>query len=186
MSTERQKMIAGELYDPNDPALAAERLRCRQLLRAFNHSDPADEDLRRNLMAELFAAVGAGALIEPPFHCDYGTNISIGARFFANFQCVFLDPARIEIGDDVFLGPGVQLYTATHPIIADERIKGLELAKPITVSSRVWIGGGTIVLPGVTIGPGTTIGAGSVVTRDVPAHVVAAGNPCRVLRALDR
>jgi maltose O-acetyltransferase len=182
--SEKEKMLAGELYLASDAELVAERLQCRQLLRAFNDSDPADEDGRRRTLARLFGRVGENAVIEPPFFCDYGGNISVGARLYANFQCVILDPGRVEIGDDVFLGPAVQIYTATHPLDAAERIRGPELARPVRIGARVWLGGGTIVLPGVTIGDGTTIGAGSVVTRDVPAGVLAAGNPCRVLRIL--
>lgn len=184
MHSEKEKMLAGELYLASDAQLAAERLQCRQLLRAFNDSDPADEDGRRRTLARLFGRVGENTVIEPPFFCDYGGNISIGARFYASFQCVILDPGQVEIGDDVFLGPAVQIYTATHPLDAAERIRGPELARPVRIGARVWLGGGTIVLPGVTIGDGTTIGAGSVVTKDVPAGVLAAGNPCRVLRIL--
>ena len=177
-------MLAGELYQPADPQLTADRLRCRELLRAFNGSDPAHDEGRMRLLQSLLGRAGQGAFIEPPFHCEYGYNIRVGARFFANFLCVVLDPASVDIGDDVFFGPGVHVYTATHPIDAGERIRGPELARPVRIGSRVWIGGGSIVLPGVTIGDGTTIGAGSVITREVPAGVVAAGNPCRVLRVL--
>jgi len=177
-------MLSGELYLPSDPQLTRERMRCRQLLRAFNGSDPADDEGRTRVVRSLLGRAGEDAFIEPPFHCDYGYNIRVGARFFANFLCVMLDPTSVEIGDDVFLGPAVHVYTATHPIDAAERIRGPELARPVRIGSRVWIGGGSIVLPGVTIGDGTTIGAGSVVTRDLPAGVAAAGNPCRVLRVL--
>ena len=182
--SEKEKMLCGELYLPSDPQLTRERVRCRELLRAFNGSDPGDDEGRTNLLQSLLARAGQDAFIEPPFHCDYGYNIRVGARFYANFLCVILDPAAVEIGDDVFFGPGVHVYTATHPIDAAERIRGPELARSVRIGSRVWIGGGSIVLPGVTIGEGTTIGAGSVVTRDVPAGVLAAGNPCRVLREL--
>lgn len=184
MPTEKEKMLAGELYAPYDPELVAERLRCRQLLREINRSDPADEAGRSRMLGRLLGAIGERSWIEPPFYCDYGANIFAGARFYANFNCVILDCARIDIGDDVFFAPNVQLYAATHPLAAAERIEGPELARPIRVGSRVWIGGGAIVLAGASIGDGTTIGAGSVVTRDIPAGVLAAGNPCRVLRAL--
>lgn len=182
--SEKEKMIAGELYLPSDAQLTAERLRCRQLLRSFNGSDPADEEGRARTLRSLLGHAGHDAFIEPPFHCDYGYNIRVGARFYANFLCVILDPAAVDIGDDVFFGPGVHIYTATHPVDAAERVRGPELARPVRIGSRVWIGGGSILLPGVTIGDGTTIGAGSVITRDVPAGVAAAGNPCRVLRVL--
>jgi maltose O-acetyltransferase len=182
--TEYQKMLAGESYLANDPALVAARLQARRLLRAFNDAAPDDEDGRRRTLAALLGAMGPGGWIEPPFRCDYGPQIRVGARFYANFDCVFLDCAPVEIGDDVMLGPGVHLYTATHPVDPDERASGLELARPIRIGSKVWLGGGTIVGPGVSIGAGTTVGAGSVVTRDLPARVVAVGNPCRVVREL--
>ena len=177
-------MLAGELYVANDEELTAERLRCRRLLRQFNTTEPADDEGRRRILALLLSEVGENSWIEAPFHCDYGSNISVGARFYANFDCVILDPGRVEIGDDVFLGPGVHVYTATHPIDASERIKGPELARPVRIGSRCWIGGRSVILPGVTIGEGSTVGAGSVVTTDVPPNVVAAGNPCRVVRTL--
>ena len=134
-------------------------------------------------MAELFGRT-TDAWIQPPFYCDYGTNISLGAKVCFNFNCVVLDVMPVTIGDNVLFGPAVQLYTATHPINAAERRTGLELAKPITIGSDVWIGGGTIICPGVTIGDRSVIGAGSVVTRSIPADVTAAGNPCRVIRSL--
>jgi maltose O-acetyltransferase len=184
MSTEKQKMLGGELYLAADEELVADRLRCRKLLRAYNTADPADEEGRRRIADALLARIGQGSWIEAPFHCDYGTNISIGARFYANFDCVILDPAAVVIGDDVFFGPGVHIYTATHPIDSRERIKGPELAHPVRIGSRCWIGGRAVILPGIAIGDDTTIGAGSVVTRAVPARVLAAGNPCRVIRTL--
>lgn len=181
---EKHKMLAGELYLGNDPELVAERLACRQLLRAFNDADPADVQGRAATLRKLLGAFGEGSYVEPPFRCDYGTHTKIGARFYANFDCVILDCNTVTIGDDVFFAPGVHIYAATHPLDAHERSKGPELARPVTIGHRVWIGGRAIVLPGVTIGDNTTIGAGSVVTKDIPANVVAAGNPCRVLRAL--
>ena len=184
MPSETEKMLAGELYDPNDPALVAGRLRCRQLLRELNGSAPDDPIGRARMLGELLGAIGEKSWIEPPFYCDYGAYIFIGARFYANTGCVILDCARVDIGDDVFFAPYVQLFPATHPLDAATRISGVELAKPIRIGSRVWIGGGAIVLPGVTIGDEAVIGAGAVVTRDVPDRVLAAGNPCRVLRQL--
>ena len=182
MRTEKEKMLGGELYLGNDPELVAECLACRRLLRELNESDPGDLEERARVVRRLVGRMGEGAYIEPPFHCDYGTHITLGARFYANFGCVLLDCAPIVFGDDVFLAPGVHIYAATHPTNAAERIKGPELAFPVHVGARVWLGGGSIILPGVTIGEGTTIGAGSVVTKGIPANVVAAGNPCRVLR----
>ncbi|MFL5319986.1 MAG: sugar O-acetyltransferase [Myxococcaceae bacterium] len=184
MPTEKQKMLAGELYLATDPELVAERLRCRRLLRELNNSDPADEVGRRGILALLLGAFPETAWIEPPFHCDYGSNIFVGARFYANFDCVILDPGRVEIGDDVLFGPGVHIYTATHPTDAAERAKGPELGRGVRIGARCWVGGRSIILPGVTIGAGATIGAGSVVTKDVPPNVLAAGNPCRVIRML--
>lgn len=178
-------MLAGELYLANDPELVVLRVNARMLTAQLNASSPHDDALRRSLLPQLFGHCGENVHVEPPFRCDYGVHISLGDRVYLNFECVFLDCARITIGDDVMFAPGVHLYAATHPLNAVERIKGPELAAPITIGDRCWIGGRTIVLPGVTIGENTTIGAGSVVTRDVPANVVAAGNPCRVLRRLD-
>ena len=172
-------MLAGELYDPSDPDLAEERRRARELLARYN----AAPEL--SVLRELLGRTADDAVLEPPFYCDYGTNISIGRRFYANTGCVFLDCARIEIGDHVFLGPNVQLYAVTHPLEAELRRQGLERGLPITIGDDAWLGGGVIVCPGVEIGEGAVVGAGSVVVRDIPAHVVAAGNPCRPIRSLD-
>ena len=172
-------MLGGELYDASDPELTAARARARELLARFNVRPD------RSLLEELLASVGAEALIEPPFHCDYGFNISVGERFYANVNCVFLDCAPISIGDRVLFGPAVQLYAATHPVDAETRRRGLEHALPITIGDDVWIGGGAIVLPGRAIGAGAVVGAGSVVTRDVPAGSLVAGNPSRPLRELE-
>lgn len=182
--TEREKMLAGELYDAMDPELVALRQRARRLTRAYNDSDAAEEARRAELLQELLGQVGTKTWIEPPFHCDYGGNIRLGARVFINFHCTILDCNLVTVGDDASFGPGVHIYAATHPLDPDERIKGPELARPVTIGAKAWIGGGAIILPGVTIGEGSTIGAGSVVTRDVPAYVLAAGNPCRVIRPL--
>ena len=164
-------MVAGELYDALDPELVEARERARMLLARYN----AIGD--REALVALFGRLAPDAVVEPPFNCDYGFNISVGRRFYANVGCVFLDCAPIEIGDHVLLGPGVHLYTATHPLDAAERRSGLELAKPIAVGDDAWLGGGAIVLPGVTIGARTVVGAGSVVTRNIPADERVAGNP---------
>jgi len=184
MKSEREKMLAGELYLAADADLVAARLRCRLLLADFNASAPDDLGRRRDALSQLLGALGAEAWIEPPFWCDYGFNLGVGARFYANFNLTVLDCAPVQIGDDVMIGPSVGLYTAEHPLDPDERLRGLERARPILIGDHVWLGGGVIVLPGVCIGAGTTVGAGSVVTRDLPANVLAAGNPCRVLRSL--
>jgi maltose O-acetyltransferase len=177
MSAER--MPAGELYDALDPELVAARARARELLGRFN----AEQD--RSLLEELFASVGSDAVIEPPFHCDYGFNLSIGERFYANVGCVFLDCAPISIGNGVLLGPAVQLYGATHPLDAETRRRGLEYALPISIGDDAWIGGAAIVLPGVAIGDRAVVGAGSVVTRDVPADAIVVGNPARAVDRLE-
>jgi maltose O-acetyltransferase len=173
---EKEKMLAGELYRPGDPELVAERLRCRELLRRL----PGDPQVLEELLGEL----GAEAEIVAPFACDYGYNICLGAHAFVNFNCVFLDCAPITIGDGTQIGPAVQLLTADHPLDPETRKAGLENARPVTIGANAWLGGGAIVLPGRGVGENSVIGAGSVVTKDVPANVVAAGNPCRVLRSL--
>jgi maltose O-acetyltransferase len=184
MSSEREKMIRGERYDPRDPELVAARVRARHLLQAYNATDPEDAG-RERLLRELIPAAGTPVWIEPPFFCDYGWNITLGANFYCNFNCVVLDICPVSIGANVLLGPAVQLYAASHPLSPALRRTGIEDGAPITIGDDVWIGGGSIVLPGVSIGAGTTIGAGSVLTRDIPGGVLAAGNPCRVIRGLE-
>ena len=183
-ATMRERMLNGELYRAADPELQALCLRAQRLLRRYNAIDPADADGRGTLLAELFGSVGAGCEVRTSFYCDYGAQITVGDRFFANFDCVILDCAPVTIGDGVLFGPGVQIYAATHPLDPAVRRDGWESAAPVTIGDDVWVGGGAIVLPGVTIGAGAVIGAGSVVTRDVPPRTVAAGNPCRPLRTL--
>jgi maltose O-acetyltransferase len=184
MNTEKEKMLAGYLYDPRDPQLAAERRRARLLLKQLNDSADDQPDLRRRLLRQLLPDAGQNLWIEPPFFCDYGSNITLGDDVYFNFNCVLLDVAPIRIGSRVLVGPCVQIYTATHPMSADERAKGLEFAKPIEIGDDVWIGGGAILCPGVRIGPRAVIGAGSVVTKDIPQAVFAAGNPARIIRQL--
>ena len=175
-------MVAGELYDPTDPDLVESRARARRLTALYNVTLQDDEARRRELLEDLLGSAGDGAWIEPPFFCDYGWNITMGARSFMNFNCVVLDCAPVTIGELTLLGPAVQLSAATHPVGPREREKALELAGPITIGRNVWIGSGAIVGPNVTIGDDTVIGAGSVVVKDIPAGVVAVGNPCRVIR----
>jgi maltose O-acetyltransferase len=181
--TEREKMLAGELYDPLDPQLCRDRQRCRDLCKRLNDSDEDQQQERRRILTQLLGCE-TDVWIQPPFFCDYGTNIRLGSKVFFNFNCVVLDVMEIAIGSNVLFGPCVQVYTATHPIEAEVRRKWLEFAKPVTIGSDVWIGGGAIICPGVTIGDRTVIGAGSVVTRNMPDHVLAAGNPCRIIREL--
>ncbi|WP_207429772.1 sugar O-acetyltransferase [Pedobacter sp. SYSU D00535] len=183
MKTELQKMLDGELYEAWDQELTQMRAKARELLGRYNQLIAAPQEEKTNVLKELLGSC-SGIDIQPPFYCDYGSNIYAGKNFFMNFNCVILDCARVTIGDNVQCGPYVQIYTAYHPLIAAERIKGPELASPITIGDNVWIGGGAIICPGVTIGENSTIGAGSVVTRDIPANVFAAGNPCRVIRQL--
>jgi maltose O-acetyltransferase len=183
MATERQKMLAGERYDPLDPELVAARKRARGLCQRLNATPDADEHERRRILLELFGTGGDTVWMQPPFYCDYGTNIELGQRVFFNFNCVFLDVCPVRIGDFTLFGPAVQIYTPLHPFNAQQRRRE-EFGKPIEIGSDVWVGGGAIVLPGVRIGSRSVIGAGSVVTRDVPNDVFAAGNPCRVIRAI--
>lgn len=182
--TEREKMLAGQAYRANDPELAAARTNCRRLTRLFNTSLETETQRRRQILDELFGALGSNAEIEPPFRCDYGCNIYAGARLFINFGCVILDCGKVTIGDGVLVGPAVQIYAAHHPIGPAERASGIEFGGAVTIGSNVWIGGGAIICPNVTIGDNAIIGAGSVVTRSVPANVLAVGNPCRVIREL--
>jgi maltose O-acetyltransferase len=174
-------MLAGELYRGSDPGLAVERRRARELLGRLNASGPEE---RPAIARELFAVFGDDAWLETPFQCDYGWNVRIGAGAFLNFGCVILDCAPVEIGEITEVGPGVHVYAATHPTDPELRRQRLELARPVTIGRNVWIGGGAIVGPGVTVGDDSVIGAGSVVVRDVPAGVVVAGNPARVVREL--
>lgn len=180
----RERMLAGEPYIAADPVLEHENQRAMALVQAYNASPFADLPKRRRVLEELLGEIGEGTEIRPPFYCDYGYQTHIGARTFANFGLVALDVARITIGDDVQIGPNVQLLTPTHPLDAEERRAKWEAAAPITIEDNVWLGGGVIVCPGVTIGRNTVVGAGSVVTRDLPANVVAMGTPASVVQSL--
>jgi maltose O-acetyltransferase len=184
MPTARDKMLRGDLYDPRDPQLVAARLRARALQAAFNATEAGSAERERRLR-ELLPGAGRNVFVEPPFRCDYGDNIALGDNFYCNFDCVILDVAAVVVGANVLLGPGVHIYSATHPLSAAARRTGLELGAPVEIGDDVWIGGGAIVCPGVRIGARAVIGAGSVVTRDVPQSVLAAGNPCRVIRPID-
>lgn len=183
VGSEWQKMVAGEPYDPLDPALVAARARARDLTRALNNTGEAEQTERRRILQDLFGQGGETAWMQPPFFCDYGSNISLGERVFFNFNCVVLDVCPVRIGSFSLFGPAVQIYTPMHPFDAELR-RGREFGKPVEIGSDVWVGGGAIILPGVRIGSRAVIGAGSVVTRDVPAGAFAAGNPCRVIREI--
>ncbi|HEU4360283.1 MAG TPA: sugar O-acetyltransferase [Mycobacterium sp.] len=183
MTSQRERMLSGSLYQADDPDLVASRKGCQRLLDEFNATRADDADRRRQLLGELLGSFGEGSEILPRFQCDYGTYVRIGLDCFVNYDVILLDCASITVGDHVLIGPRVQVLTALHPVDDyDARRDGWESAAPVTIGDNVWLGAGVIVCPGVTIGENTVIGAGSVVTRDVPAGVVAAGNPCRVIR----
>jgi maltose O-acetyltransferase len=180
MPSEREKMLAGALYNPLDPELVAGRERARDLCQALNASREGEADARRAILRELG---GDTVWMQPPFFCDYGTNIELGERVFFNFNCVVLDVCRVRIGDYTLFGPGVQILTPVHPMNAEPRRRE-EYRKPIEIGADVWVGGAALILAGVRIGSRTVIGAGSVVTRDVPDGVFAGGNPCRIIREI--
>ncbi len=182
--SEKEKMLAGELYDAADAALLAERTRARLLCQRLNESREDETELRRELLRELLPNAAALPIIEPPFRCDYGTHIHLGERVYFNFGCVVLDVCPVRIGSDVLFGPHVQIYAATHPLDVATRRRWLEAGAPVTVGDDVWVGGGAILCPGVTVGSGSVIGAGAVVVKDIPPGALAVGNPARVVRRL--
>lgn len=185
--TEKEKMLAGMIYDANnDAALIEERLVCKELCRDYNDLRPREAEARDALLRRILGAAGEGLLIEQPFYCDYGYNIRVGNNFYANFNLVILDEAPVTFGDNVFIAPNCGFYTAGHPVDAAERNKGLEYARPITVGDNVWIGAGVSVLPGVSIGDNCVIGAGSVVVKDIPSNSMAVGNPCKVVKTISK
>jgi maltose O-acetyltransferase len=184
MGEQRERMLRGDLYQAWDPELVAGRDRCATLLHRLNGIDNRDRIPRLEILRELLGSIGDESTILSPLHCDYGEQISFGTRGFVNAGATILDCARVTIGDHVQIGPSVQLLTATHPVDAAERASGLEYALPIVIGSWVWLGGGVIIGPGVTVGERTVVGAGAVVVRDLPADVVAVGNPARVIREL--
>lgn len=183
--TEREKMLANEPYLASDPELAELNLAAQRQLHIFNTSSPDSAQERAAIVQELFGAIGPNFEIRPPFYCDYGKHIKAGRNLYINFNCTILDCNWVTIGNDVLIAPNVQIYTAYHPTDPEVRRTGVEMAAPVTIWDNVWIGGGVIICPGVTIGPNSTIGAGSVVTKSIPDRVIAAGNPCRVLRLAD-
>ena len=182
--TMRERMLAGELYLAEDPELAAEAARAQRLSHRFNTTDPADDAALRAVLEELLGAIGKDTVLRPPIRFDYGYQTTVGARTFANWGLICADVARVTIGDDVQIGPNVQLLTPTHPVEPGPRRDKWEAAEPITIGDNVWLGGGVIVCPGVTIGENTVVGAGAVVVKDLPANVLAVGNPARVIRQL--
>lgn len=180
----KERMLAGDAYIADDPELNAERLRAMSLAEDYNATSVRDPAKRRAILEKLFGALGPDVEIRTPFQIDYGYPVRIGARFFSNFGLIMLDVAPITIGDDVFVGPNVQLLTATHPVAPGPRRAKIEGGKPIVIEDNVWLGGGVIVLPGVTIGKNSVVGAGAVVTKSIPPDSVAVGNPARVVRPI--
>lgn len=180
--SEKENMLAGLFYNASDPELAQARQEARRLLWQYNATDPADQAKRTELAGALFGKAGKNLNIEPPFFCDYGSQIYFGDNVFVNFNCVILDCAKVEIGGGTQIGPAAQIYTATHPLDPKARADGKEFAAPVRIGKNVWIGGGAVILPGITVGDGAVIGAGAVVTKDVAAYAVAVGNPARVIR----
>jgi maltose O-acetyltransferase len=180
MRTEKDRMLAGDLYDASAPEIQADQAATQRWLARYNAALDIAPSERRKLLVERFAAVGDGAEIRPPFHCDYGFNIRLGAGVFLNFNCVILDVVKVTIGDRTQIGPGVQILAADHPRDAAGRASGREFGRPVRIGRNVWIGAGAIILPGISIGDDALIGAGSVVTRDVPPGATAFGNPARV------
>ncbi|RPF53949.1 sugar O-acetyltransferase [Aquisalibacillus elongatus] len=185
MPTEKEKMLQGDLYHPEDPVLVQERLNARRLTRLFNALEETERKKRMEILKELFGSTGKYFNVEPSFRCDYGYNIHVGEDFFANFNCVFLDVCEIRIGDNCAIAPGVHIYTATHPLNAEERISGIEYGKPVTIEDNVWVGGGAIINPGVTIGDNVVIASGAVITKDVPSDVLVGGNPAKVIKVIE-
>ena len=182
--TEREKALSGELYSPEDAELRRLHLRSKKLFGKFNKTNPANEKKLEKIIKELFGKTGEHVRIHPPFCCDYGVNITVGENFFANYGCVILDVNRVTIGKNCMLAPCVKIFSATHPIRADERYNGVELGLPVTIGDNCWIGGGSIINPGVTLGNNVVVGSGSVVTKSFGDNVVIAGNPARVIREL--
>ncbi len=184
MQTEKEKMLAGKPYISGDSFIVRERILAKDLAFDYNNTRPSDIEKRRSIIKQLFGKTGERFSIEQPFHCDYGYNIEVGEDFFANYNCVILDCAKVTIGNNVMLAPNVAIYTAGHPLHYEPRNKEIEYAFPVTIGNNVWIGGNVVINPGVTIGDNTVIGSGSVVTKDIPANVVAVGNPCKVLKQI--
>ena len=183
--SEKEKMLSGEMYNAFTPELYSARLRCKELVYDFNTTRPTDTGKRQALLKELLGSFGENSTIEAPIQFDYGSNIYWGSNSFANFNLVILDTCSIHVGDYVLMGPDVKIYAATHPTDPQQRLDGLEYGKSIRIGNNVWIGGGTIIVAGATIGENSVIGAGSVVVKDIPANVVAVGNPCKVIKQLE-
>ncbi len=182
---EKEKMVAGLDYNPFDAELSCDRICAKTLCQTYNQISPKEFETRKKYIKKIFGKVGEHPFIEPNFFCDYGYNIEIGDNFYANHNLVILDCTKVKMGNNVWIGPNCGIYTATHPLNSEERISGIESAKPITIGNNVWIGGNVCILPGVSIGDNTVIGAGSVVNKDIPSNVLAVGNPCRPIKSVD-
>ncbi|MES2205440.1 MAG: sugar O-acetyltransferase [Pseudomonadota bacterium] len=185
MKTEKEKMLDGLIYNPDNIELVNERLNAQRLTRLYNQTIETDRNSRTQLLKELLGSFGNTIYIKPPFRCNYGSNIKVGENFFANYDCLFLDDGRITIGDNCFIAPGVHLYTTNHPLNAQERLTGVEYTKPINIGHNVWIGGRSIINPGVTLGNNVVVASGSVVTKNVPDNVLVGGNPAKIIKTLD-
>jgi maltose O-acetyltransferase len=185
MKTEKEKMLAGEMYNPADPELSKEREAVRRQVRIYNQTFESEAERRTQLLKEFLGSTGENVYMEPNIRFDYGYNTHVGENFFANFDCTILDVCEVRFGDNCMLGPGVQIYTATHPLKPVERNEGREYAKPITIGNNVWIGGSAIINPGVTIGDNVVIASGAVVTKDVPDNVVVGGNPAKIIKWIE-
>lgn len=182
--TEKEKMLLGMYYKASDKDLTEERNTARSLAAAYNSTAPTELERREDILKKLFKKCGRNIYIEPPFYCDYGSNITLGDNVYINFDCIILDVCNVTIGNNVFFAPRVSIFAAAHPIDADIRNSLLEFGNPVNIGNSVWIGGNTVINPGVSIGDGSIIGSGSVVTKDIPANVIACGNPCRVIRQI--
>lgn len=182
--SEKEKMLRGEGYIASDKELVKDRKNARKLTRMYNQTTEDEDKKRSEILKNLLGTIGNNIFIEPNFRCDYGYNIHLGENFFANFDCIMLDICKINIGDNVMFGPGVHIYTAYHPIDSTSRISGIEYGSAVNIGDNVWIGGKTIINPGVNIGENTVIGSGSVVVKDIPANCVAVGNPCKVIKKI--
>ncbi len=185
MKTEKEKMLAGEMYNPADPLLSEERNKSRQTVRLYNQSLETEGEKRTKILKELLGSTGENIYMEPNIRFDYGGNIYVGENFYANFDCTILDVCEVRIGDNCMLAPGVQIYSATHPLNATDRNSGREYGKPVTIGNNVWIGGSAIINPGVTIGNNAVIASGAVVVKNVPDNVVVGGNPARIIKHIE-
>ena len=182
--TEKEKMLAGELYSPKDPELRAMHLRVKKLFGKYNKTDPSNEKKLVKQIKKILGSTGEKVFVQPPFYCDYGVNITVGENFFANYGCIILDVNKVTIGKNCMLAPNVSIFSATHPVRAEERYNGVELGLPVTIGDNCWIGGGAVINPGVTLGNNVVVASGSVVTKSFGDNMVIGGNPAKIIREL--